>query len=333
MKRLPTMKQLQYLAALADTQHFARAAERCHITQSTLSAGIRDLESVLGTPVAERSNRHVLMTRVGGEIAERAKTLLAGAEELMEVARAAREPMTGELRLGVIPTISPFYLPRVLPALRQRFQHLTVYLREEQTAPLLARLEDGEIDAALIALPYDTGDLTAEVIFEDEFLFACPQDHPLAGATAVHPETLANESLLLLEEGHCLRGHALDACDLGDKRTRAQFEASSLQTLIQMVAAGIGVTLVPRLAVTAGILQGTNIALSRLTTPASRQIGLSWRRTSPKAEEHRLLAEELRELAVATGLSRPMSDLPMRARRARGPRREDVPPSIAPTGA
>ena len=311
MKRLPTMKQLQYLVALADTKHFARAAERCHITQSTLSAGVRDLESVLGTPVAERSNRHVLMTRVGGEIAERARALLRDAEEVMEVARAAREPMTGELRLGVIPTISPFYLPRVLPALREQFGRLTVYLREEQTAPLLARLENGEIDAALIALPYDTGDLTAEAIFEDEFLFACPQDHPLAGATAVHPEALANENLLLLEEGHCLRGHALDACDLGDKRTRAQFEASSLQTLIQMVAAGIGVTLVPRLAVDAGILQGTNIALSPLATPTSRQIGLAWRRTSPRADEHRQLAAELRELChsglmpVVRGLSRP----------------------------
>ena len=311
MKRLPTMKQLQYLVALADTKHFARAAERCHITQSTLSAGVRDLESVLGTPVAERSNRHVLMTRVGGEIAERARALLRDAEEVMEVARAAREPMTGELRLGVIPTISPFYLPRVLPALREQFGRLTVYLREEQTAPLLARLESGEIDVALIALPYDTGDLTAEAIFEDEFLFACPQDHPLAGATAVHPEALANENLLLLEEGHCLRGHALDACDLGDKRTRAQFEASSLQTLIQMVAAGIGVTLVPRLAVDAGILQGTNIALSPLATPTSRQIGLAWRRTSPRADEHRQLAAELRELChsglmlVVRGLSRP----------------------------
>ncbi len=301
MKRLPTMKQLQYLAALADTKHFARAAERCYITQSTLSAGIRDLESVLGTAVAERSNRHVLMTPVGTAIAERAKALLRDAAEVMEVAWAARDPMTGELRLGVIPTISPFYLPRVLPALRERFQHLTLYLREEQTAPLLGRLEHGEIDAALIALPYDTGDLMAEVIFEDEFLFASHPTHPLAGAASVRPEALADERLLLLEEGHCLRGHALDACELGDKRTRAQFEASSLQTLVQMVAAGIGVTLVPRLAVDAGILQGTNIALSPLATPAFRQIGLAWRRTSPKADEHRLLADEFRKLAAKTG--------------------------------
>ena len=298
MKRLPTMKQLQYLVALADTRHFARAAERCHITQSTLSAGIRDLESVLGTPVAERSNRQVFMTRVGEEIAERARALLRDAEQVMEVARAARDPMTGEVRLGVIPTISPFYLPRVLPALRERFRDLTVYLREEQTAPLLERLERAELDAALIALPCDTGDLVAEVIFEDEFLFACPRTHPLAGAAAVGREALAGERLLLLEEGHCLRGHALDACEMGDTRTRAQFEASSLHTLVHMVAAGIGVTLVPRLAVEAGILHGTDIALSPLATPAFRQIGLAWRRTSPRGGEHRLLAEALRELAA-----------------------------------
>ena len=296
MKRLATMKQLQYLVALADTRHFARAAERCHITQSTLSAGIRDLESVLGAAVAERSNRQVLMTRVGGEIAERAKALLRGAEELMEVARAGRDPMTGELRLGVIPTIGPFYLPRVLPALRERFRDLTVYLREEQTAALLGRLEDGELDAVVIALPCDIRDLVAESIFEDEFLFACHPAHPLAGTAAVRPEALASERLLLLEEGHCLRGHALDACKMGDTRTRAQFEASSLHTLVQMVAAGIGVTLVPRLAVEAGILRGTDVSLSALAAPASRGIGLAWRRTSPRAREHRLLAETLREL-------------------------------------
>ena len=278
--------------------HFARAADCCHITQSTLSAGIRDLESVLGTAVAERSNRQLLMTPVGREIAGRAKALLREAEEVMEVARAAREPVTGELRLGVIPTIGPFYLPRVLPALRVRFPGLTLYLREEQTVPLLGRLEDGELDAVLIALPYDTGDFAAEVLFEEEFLFACHRTHPLAGSATVPPEALAGERVLLLEEGHCLRGHALDACKMGDRRTRAHFEASSLHTLVQMVAAGIGVTLVPRLAVEAGILQGTEITLSALAVPASRRIGLAWRRTSPRSAGHRLLAEALRELAA-----------------------------------
>ncbi len=296
MKRLPTMKQLQYLVALADTRHFGRAAERCHITQSTLSAGIRDLESVLGTAVAERSNRHVLITRVGAQIAERAKALLRDAEEVMEVASAGRSPMTGEMRLGVIPTIGPFLLPRLLPGLRERFPELTVYLREEQTAPLLARLEDGELDAALIALPYDTGDLDTRVILEDEFLFACNRDHALAGTCEVSLDALAGERLLLLEEGHCLRGHALDVCEMGDTIARAQFEASSLHTLVQMVAAGIGVTLVPGLAVDARIAEGTGISLSRLAVPASRRIGLAWRRTSLRAEEFRLLADALREL-------------------------------------
>ena len=294
MKRLPTMKQLEYLAALADTRHFGRASERCHVTQSTLSAGIRDLESVLGTAVAERSNRRVLITRVGMQIAERAKALLRDAEEVMEVARAGHSPMTGEMRLGVIPTIGPFYLPRVLPALRERFPELTLYLREEQTAPLLARLEDGELDVALIALPYDVGDLTTEVILEDEFLFACDRAHGLAGAREVSLDALAGERLLLLEEGHCLRGHALDACRLVDRRARAQFEASSLHTLVQMVAAGIGVTLVPRLAVDARIALGADISLSRLAAPASRQIGLAWRRTSLRAQEFQMFASVLR---------------------------------------
>ena len=297
MKRLPTMKQLQYLVALADTQHFGRAARRCHITQSTLSAGVRDLEAALGTPVAERSNRHVLITPAGAQIAGRARALLRDAEEIMQVARSGRSPMTGELRLGVIPTIGPFLLPRVLPALRERFPQLTIYLREEQTAALLARLQDGELDVALIALPYDTADLALDVIGEDEFLFACHRTHALAGADAVSLDALEGEQLMLLEEGHCLRGHALDVCGLGDTQARAQFEASSLHTLVQMVAAGIGVTLVPRLAVDADITRGTEVSLSRFAAPASRQIALAWRRTSFRAQEFRLLAGTLRELS------------------------------------
>ena len=296
MKRLPTMKQLQYLVALADTQHFGRAAQRCYITQSTLSAGIRDLESVLGIAVAERSNRHVLITRVGLQLAERARALLRDAEEVMEMARAGRSPMTGEMRLGVIPTIGPFLLPRVLPVLRDRFPDLTIYLREEQTAPLLARLEEGELDIALIALPYETEDLSIDLILKDEFLFACHRTHALACADEVSLEALAGEQLMLLAEGHCLRGHTLDACGVGDTKARAQFEASSLHTLVQMVAAGIGVTLIPRLAVDARVIQGTGISLSRLAVPASRDIGLAWRPTSLRTDDFRLLAQTLREL-------------------------------------
>ena len=291
------MKQLEYLTALAETRHFGRAAERCHVTQSTLSAGIRDLEAVLGTPVAERSNRHVLLTRIGAEVAERARALLRDAEEVMEVARTGRSAMTGNMHLGVIPTIGPFLLPRVLPALRERFPELVVYLREERTGLMLARLEDGELDAVLMALPHATNDLTVEEIFEDEFLFACHRTHPLADAGPVPPEALDGERLLLLEDGHCLRDHALDACRLGDRRVRTQFEASSLHTLVQMVAAGIGVTLLPRLAVDAQFARGTGISISRLASPAFRRVGLAWRRKSPRVREFRLLARTVRELA------------------------------------
>ena len=217
----------------------------------------------------------------------------------MEVAKAGRDPMTGEIRLGVIPTIAPFLLPRVLPVLRERYPALTLYLREEQTAPLLARLEGGELEAALIALPYDTGGLHVETVMEDEFLFACGPAHALAGRAEVPVEALEGEALLLLEEGHCLRGHALEVCGVGDKRARAQFEASSLHTLVQMVAAGIGVTLVPRLAVEARILEGTRISLARLGTPASRRIGLAWRRRSGRTEDFQSLAGALRELTDA----------------------------------
>jgi len=300
VKRLPSMKQLQYVVALADTKHFGRAAERCYITQSTLSAGIRDLESVLGAAVAERSNRRVLMTPIGMQIAEGAKALLRGAEEIMEMATAGRSPMMGEMRLGVIPTISPFLLPRVLPALGRRFPELTLYLREEQSDPLLTRLQNGELDVALIALPYDTEDLSTDVILQDEFLFACSRDHALAGTDEVSLEALSNEPLMLLEEGHCLRGHTLDVCGVGNKRARAQFEASSLHTLVQMVAADVGVTLIPQLAIDAHITQGTDISLSRLSVPASRQIGLVWRRSSLRTKDFQLLGNTLRELTTNT---------------------------------
>ena len=216
----------------------------------------------------------------------------------MEVARTGRSAMAGDLHLGVIPTVGPFLLPRVLPALRERFPDLTVYLREEQTGRMLRRLEDGELDAVLMALPCATGDLAVEEILEDEFLFACHRSHPLADRDAVPLESLAGERLLLLEEGHCLRGHALDACRLGDRRARTQFEASSLHTLVQMVAAGIGVTLLPRIAVDAQVARGTGISISRLAGPASRRVGLAWRRTSPRDGAFRLLAGALRELTV-----------------------------------
>lgn len=297
MKLLPSLKQLEYLVALADTLHFARASERCNITPSTLSAGIRDLENVVGVALAERTKRHVLMTPIGNEIATRARLLLRDAQDIMDLAAANHEPMTGDMRLGVIPTISPFLLPRALPKLNRRYPRLRLYLREAQTSALLARLRSGDIDVALIALPCDTKDLACKILFDDGFEFACSNRHPLAHEKRIALDALTREPLLLLEEGHCLRGHALDACQLTEGKIRAQFEASSLHTLVQMVAANLGVTLLPKLAIDAHITRGCSIKLVPLANAASRQIGLVWRQSSLRTQEFELLGDELSALA------------------------------------
>ncbi len=296
MKRLPTLKQLQYLVALAETRHFRRAAELCFITQSTLSAGIRDLESVLEVEVAERTNRQVLLTRVGERIAEKARELLRDAEDVMDIARASRAPMTGEIRLGVIPTIGPFFLPTVMPALRARFQGLKLYLREDRTLQLLSRLADGELDLVVIALPFDTGDFRVEVLFEDELFLACARNHPLAGQEAIDLESLDIDQLILLEEGHCLRDQTLEFCPDRNLRTSSPFEATSLHTLVQMVAADIGVALIPKLAVDASITNGANVALARTKMPAFRQIGVAWRSSSLRTQDFQTLTRFFREI-------------------------------------
>jgi len=295
VRLLPSLKQLEYLTALAETEHFGKAAELCNVTPSTLSAGIRELEDLLGVAIAERTKRVVLMTDIGREIAARAGALIRDAEDLMGVAAAHKEPMTGDMVLGVIPTIGPFLLPRVLPRLGAAYPDLRVFLREERTAELLSRLRAGHIDAALIALPFDTEGLASRTLFDDGFLFACLPDHPLAERPAITDADLAAQPLLLLEEGHCLRGHALDACRLAGSAARVQFEATSIHTLVQMVAAGIGVTLLPEMAVAANIAAGTDIRLLPLADAAVRHIGLVWRRASPRVKEFELLADMIAE--------------------------------------
>jgi len=297
MKLLPSLKQLEYLVALAEEGHFGRAARRCNITASTLSAGIRDLEDILEVSLAERSKRHVLMTTIGRELATRAATLLRDAEDLMALAALNRGPMVGELKFGVIPTISPFLLPLVLPGLNAQYPRLRLILREEQTAPLLDRLRRGDIDIALIALPYALESLSSKILFEDRFMFACYPGHHLALKPIVSSAELANQSLMLLEDGHCLRDHALDACQLQAEHERSQYEASSLHTLVQMVAAGLGVTLLPRLAIDAGITRGTDITLIPLENQSSRKIGLVWRQSSLRGKEVDLIGDTLIALA------------------------------------
>ncbi|TAJ36439.1 MAG: hydrogen peroxide-inducible genes activator [Reyranella sp.] len=289
MRPTPTLRQLRYLVATVDRCHFGQAAAACNVSQSTLSAGIQELEELLGAPMLERTKRTVVPTALGRELADRARLLLQGAEELMEVAQAARDPMSGSVHLGVIPTIGPFLLPRALPRLREAWPKLQLYLREDQTARLLERLDSGELDAALLALPYPMGDLEVMDLGEDLFSVVYP-----TGREA--PKDMASENLLLLEDGHCLRDQALAACELESARRNTAYNGTSLHTLAQMVANGLGVTLMPQMALDAGIVRGLDVAVRPLTGASPhRRIGLVWRRASARKETFRRLGEMLKK--------------------------------------
>lgn len=294
MKPLPSLRQLRYLDALARERHFGRAAERCAVSQSTLSGGIQELESLLDARLVERTKRRVALTPLGEEIVQRARRVLGEAEDLADLAAAAREPLTGVVRMGVIPTIAPFLLPRLLPALRRAYPRLRLFLKEELTARLVEDLRAGALDVLLIALPYDCGDVQTAILFDDAFQLACHRDHPLATADPAPLEAVSADSLFLLQDGHCLRDHALAACDLLGERHRQSFEATSLHTLVQMVDNGLGITLLPQLAIDAGILDGTDMVVRPIAgEPQLRQIGLVWRPRSGRDRELRLLADFL----------------------------------------
>ena len=289
MKPTPTLRQLRYLVAVVERCHFGQAAAACNVSPSTLSASVQELEELLGAPLLERTKRSVVPTALGRNVAERARGLLKGAEDLMDAGQAARDPLSGRLHLGVIPTISPFLLPRAMPRLRESFPKLQLYLREDQTARLLERLESGELDAVLLALPYALGDLEVMNLGEDPFSIVYPAGHTPAA-------NIADENLLLLEDGHCLRDQALAACELEGARRNAGFNGTSLHTLAQMVANGLGVTLMPQMALDAGILRGLDVTVRPLTGAVPhRRIGLVWRRSSARTETFRALAEALRE--------------------------------------
>jgi LysR family hydrogen peroxide-inducible transcriptional activator len=290
MTPLPTPQQLRYLINLAETGHFGRAALACAVSQSTLSAGILVLERQLGARILDRSAaKHVVFTPLGQELVVKARQALAALTALAEVADGARAPMTGPLRLGIIPTIGPFLLPRLMPELRRQFPNLRLFLREDQTERLLDQLAAGQLDALLIAEPCACGGAETLPVWRDEFLAALPKGHLLAARESVPMAALTAERLLLLEDGHCLRDQVLAACGQLAGRP-AEFAATSLHTLIQMVAGGLGVTLVPRLAVNAGITAGTDVALRRLDGAGGwRSIALAWRPGAGRAEEYRAL--------------------------------------------
>lgn len=299
MKVLPTLRQLRFLVAVVEHCHFGKAAEACLVGQSTLSAGVQELEDLLGVVLLERTRRSVVPTPVGLEIASRARALLRDAEGLVDAATAARDPMSGPLQLGLIPTICPFLVPRAMPALHGDFPDLRIYLREEQTATLLSRLAAGQIDAAVLALPVPMENVESLDLFRDPFWVVCPPDHRLGELPVVWPSDVALEDLLLLEDGHCLRDQALAACALEGAQRNIAFQGTSLQTLVQMVAAGLGVTLLPEIAINAGILRGLDLRAVPLGGEASwRRVALVWRRTSARKATFRAIATTL---AAATG--------------------------------
>ncbi|HXG81214.1 MAG TPA: LysR substrate-binding domain-containing protein, partial [Sphingomicrobium sp.] len=293
---LPTLKQLQYLVALREHGHFGKAADACFVTQSTLSAGLRELETLLGVTLVERTRRMVRFTALGEKIADTAVRVLREAEELAEMARAEGKPLHGELRMGVIPTIAPFLLPAMLPRLRTEWPKLKLYLREETSQAACEALHRGQLDCVLLALPYACGEVDSEPLFDDRLFVAFPHGEAPGGAM-VDVNSIDENRMLLLEDGHCLKDHALSACNRPELRAHAAMMGTSLHTLVQMVDNGLGLTFVPAMAIDAGILDGTSVDAKPLRSDHGfRRIALIWRRSSPRENEFRLLAESLRAI-------------------------------------
>ena len=291
----PTLKQLQYLVALKDHGHFGRAAESCYVTQSTLSAGIRELETLIGVVLVERTRRVVRFTPLGERIVEKARRVLREADELGDLARAAGRPLSGEMRMSVIPTIAPFLLPRILPKLRRDYPDLKLYLREETSGQACEGLHHGRTDCVLLALPYACGDVETAPLFDDRLFVAFPEGE-MDPSASIRPAEIDETRLLMLEDGHCLKEHALAACNRPELRAEATMLGTSLHTMVQMVDNGLGVTMLPEMAVDSGILDHTQVAARPLEAEnASRRIALVWRKASPRERDFRLLADVLTE--------------------------------------
>lgn len=292
---MTTLRQMRFLVALADTENFSRAAELCHVTQSTLSTALKEMEARLGVTVAERNTHSVLMTPIGAALAERAREILARASDFEAAAHAETNAGMTQLRLGVIPTVGPFLLPRALPGLRKTWPDMQIYLREELTESLLTGLTEGRLDLVLIALPHDLSpQIETLPLFEDDYSLATPRAHPLANLSQVEGADLAGRHLLLLERGHCLQKHALSSVPGIALKEDTSFSATSLPTLVSMVEEGIGVTLLPNLAIDAGLTAGHDLHLARLEGATPRQIVLAWRKSSAQTAIFHRIGELLR---------------------------------------
>jgi LysR family hydrogen peroxide-inducible transcriptional activator len=292
--RSPTIKQLRYFITLCEEQHFGRAAERCFVSQSAFSNAIQELESILETQLVDRTNRSVTITSNGQEVATQARLVISDVESLIEIAQGDSLPLSGELRLGVIPTIAPFVLPAILPKIRKAFPDLVLLLIEDQTERIYERLMNGELDLLLLALPWDMQGVDQQILYRDEFCLAYRQ-----GTKRVDPENyrfnrLDSDSVLLLEDGHCLRDHALAACKIRNTEKIRRFGASSLLTLIEMIDADLGISFLPEMARGSSLLRSTRVRLHALSDKSYRNIGMAWRKGSRRVDEFQLLGEFVR---------------------------------------
>jgi LysR family hydrogen peroxide-inducible transcriptional activator len=293
--KTPTIKQLQYFVALTERQHFGRAAEQCFVSQSAFSNAIKELETTLDAQLVDRTNRNVTITANGQQVAVQARLVLRDVDSLVETARGQKEPLTGELRLGVIPTIAPFILPDALPGLRKQYPDLRLLLIEDQTQRIYARLMQGELDVLLMALPWEMQGVEELSLFRDAFCLACHENTEHVEPKNYRFNKLDSDSILLLEDGHCLRDHALAACKIRNTQKVSRFGASSLLTLIEMVDADLGVTFLPEMARGSSLLRNTRVRLHSIGEQSYREIGLVWRKGSRRVNEFRLLGDFFRD--------------------------------------
>ncbi|MCP4048092.1 MAG: LysR family transcriptional regulator [Gammaproteobacteria bacterium] len=289
------IRALQYFVKLAELKHFSKAADACSVSQPTLSTQVRKLEDELGISLVERAPRKVMLTPIGEDIAHRARHILRDIEHIKDAARRSKDPATGTIKLGIFPTLAPYLLPHVIPVIRRRYPDLRLQLSEEKTDVVLSMLDQGRLDAGLLALPVEEPGMEVEILFDEPFVTAMPSSHPLSDLQSISLKDLEGEELLLLEEGHCLRQHALAVCELSGAVERVDFHATSMETLRQMVASNAGVTLMPVLSVKPPIPSTDNIALRPFKSPVpSRTIALVWRNSSPLGSFLRKLAESLK---------------------------------------